>query len=107
MVRYSDERTLGIFTSVRAPTLAPLQVKFTGEIELETWQAEIVRGKCVLYFQRLYFLNVFYTIFKRPVQDFLLVVFIYFDYIRRWCNLLTPIGICNGEYIAVENFSLV
>ena len=49
MVRYFEERTLGIFTVPRASTLAPLQLKFTGDIEMETWQAEIVRGKFVLF----------------------------------------------------------
>ena len=46
-VRYSDEKTLGIFTPIRAPTLAPLQLKFSGDIEMETWQADIVRGKLI------------------------------------------------------------
>ena len=46
-VRYSDEKTLGIFTSLRAPTLAPLQLKFSGDVEMETWQADIVRGKLI------------------------------------------------------------
>ena len=45
VVRYSDDKTLGIFTPIRAPTLAPLQLKFSGDIEMETWQAEIVKGK--------------------------------------------------------------
>ena len=45
VVRYMDDRTLGIFTAARAPSLAPLQLKFTGDLEMEAWQAEIVRGK--------------------------------------------------------------
>ena len=45
MIRYLGDKTLGLFTSARASSLAPLQLRFSGDLEMEAWQSDIVTGK--------------------------------------------------------------
>ena len=42
--RLGGDKTLGIFTSARSQTLTPIQLRFSGDIELEGWQAHLVAG---------------------------------------------------------------
>lgn len=51
----SGEKTLTIHTPARSFLLMPLQLKFTGDLEMEEWQADITAGKFKLFahFHRL------------------------------------------------------
>ena len=41
----SGEKTLAIHSATRSFHLMPLQIKFSGDLEMEQWQADITAGK--------------------------------------------------------------
>ena len=49
--RAGVEKTLAIHTPARSFLLMPLLLKFSGDLELEEWQADITAGKPIIFFQ--------------------------------------------------------
>ena len=48
--RAGVEKTLAIHTPARSFLLMPLLLKFSGDLELEEWQADITAGKPIIFF---------------------------------------------------------
>ena len=64
--RTGSEKTLAIHTPARSFLLMPLLLKFSGDLELEEWQADITAGRPIsFFFQRTHIF--FHTVFTGAV----------------------------------------
>ena len=48
VVQYAD-KTLAIFTPLRSLHLQPIQIKFTGDLDMEAWQAHLIKGRTKIW----------------------------------------------------------